>query len=194
MSQEMEIEYKNLLTKEEYDRLFEAFELTEEPKIVQENFYFDTPDFDLRNNRSALRIRKKADSAEVTLKTPKDNHLLETNEQIDLTEAEQFIKAGSLPLPESIKAQLLKEKVEVEEVALVTSLKTLRYEKQINDVLIVLDQSWYADTTDFELEIEATSESGGIEAMESILEKYHIKQRSTKNKIERAYEAAAKKQ
>ena len=57
MSQQMEIEFKNLLTKEEYTRLLTYFNIGPEQIVHQENHYFDTPNYDLKNAASGLRIR-----------------------------------------------------------------------------------------------------------------------------------------
>ncbi|WP_368895813.1 CYTH domain-containing protein, partial [Priestia megaterium] len=45
MKQEIEIEFKNIVTKEEFDRLRSHFQLTEDQFVSQENHYFDTPAF-----------------------------------------------------------------------------------------------------------------------------------------------------
>lgn len=184
----MEIEFKNLLTTAEYKRLFEAYKFGELTPVVQENLYFDTSDMTIKENQSALRIRMKEHSAEMTLKTPKNGHLLETNEDLTLSEAEEMIKAGTFTPPDSILNQLKSEGVTVDTVHLVTSLKTKRYEKEVNGCLIVLDQSWYGNTMDYELELEAPEHDKGKEMFYTILLENKIKERSTPNKIARAYQ------
>lgn len=59
MSETIEIEFKNLLTKVEYEKLLNAFNVKDEQIICQTNHYFDTPDFTLKDLGSALRIREK---------------------------------------------------------------------------------------------------------------------------------------
>ena len=66
----LEIEFKALLTKEEYHSLEDFFK--DQPPIRQTNHYIDTPDHAIRNHRMALRIRTLADRAELTLKVPQD--------------------------------------------------------------------------------------------------------------------------
>ena len=66
----LEIEFKTLLTKEEYDSLRDFFK--EQPPIRQTNHYIDTPDQAIRNHQMALRIRTLADRAELTLKVPQE--------------------------------------------------------------------------------------------------------------------------
>lgn len=56
----------------------------------QVNYYIDTPDFKLKQHRSALRIRVKDKQFEMTLKTPAEvglmeyNHIISINPEIDM--------------------------------------------------------------------------------------------------------------
>ncbi len=59
MTQEIEIEFKNLLTKSEFLKLSEALCMKEHDFKQQVNHYFDTKDFSLKQKKSALRIREK---------------------------------------------------------------------------------------------------------------------------------------
>src|SRR5699024_12529467 len=81
MLQEIEIEYKNMLTKDEYKRLLTAFPF---PKIAKHlvNYYFETKDMSLKNYRSALRIHKKNNVYYLTLKETHTKVLLETYDQL----------------------------------------------------------------------------------------------------------------
>lgn len=186
MIQELEIEFKNLLTKKEYHELFDAFNFENIEPIVQENFYFDTADMAIRQKHAALRIRTKDNSAKITLKTPQDGHLLETNETIPLKKAKSIIQKGAFTPPKSVLNQLSKEQVTVEKLQLIGSLKTKRVEKEYHGALLVLDQSWYGDTVDFELELEACDHDFGEELFYNILLNHKIPKRDTPNKIARA--------
>ncbi len=57
--QEIEIEFKNILTKQEFDTLLQWFQIKSEQFQPQTNYYFDTEDYLLKKNESALRIKKK---------------------------------------------------------------------------------------------------------------------------------------
>lgn len=59
MAQEIEIEFKNLLTKNEFEKLTQAYQLDNEDFVLQENHYFDTKSFALKHKGAALRIRKR---------------------------------------------------------------------------------------------------------------------------------------
>ena len=64
----LEIEYKTLLDKEEYQSLLPLFADTE--LVVQTNHYIDTPDQLMSKEKMALRVRTFTDQAELTLKVP----------------------------------------------------------------------------------------------------------------------------
>lgn len=190
MAQELEIEFKNLLSENEYQKLINYFEIDEKDYFIQENIYFDTSDFKLKQHHAALRIRIKNDFAEMTLKTPKENHLLETTLPLTLESARQLIDDKHF-LPTSEIAQTL-EKLGLntsEPVQLITYLKTKRAEKSLKDGLVVLDQSWYGNQSDYELEVEARDEQTGEKFFLQILESFDIPRRETKNKIQRAQDA-----
>ncbi len=74
MTQEIEIEFKNIVTKEEFDTLCKSFSI--EAFTKQVNHYFETPDFSLKEAGSALRIRHKGATYTLTLKQPAEIGLL----------------------------------------------------------------------------------------------------------------------
>ena len=87
----MEIEFKTSIEKDKYLELLELFDL-EENIYKQTNYYFDTDDLVLSNNKTVLRIRKKGGRYKVTLKRQSDvgafeNHVFITEEQaLDMIE------------------------------------------------------------------------------------------------------------
>ena len=91
----LEIEMKTLLTKEEYLRLQANF--SEILPITQKNYYLDTPDFYLRQNKIAMRIRTFEDSAELTIKIPQTVGNMEYNQALSLEEATKCLESGKLP-------------------------------------------------------------------------------------------------
>lgn len=191
MSQELEIEFKNLLSKKEYLQLVNHFELAKEDFFTQENSYFDTQQSDLKMQNAALRIRLKKDFAELTLKTPHQNHMLETTNILSLKDAKELLADKSFVPKGEIAANL--EKIGLKSntpVYLVANLKTKRAEKAIKDeFLVVLDQSWYDDKVDYELEVEANDEDKGNIFFLNILDYFSIPKRETKNKIQRAVDS-----
>ena len=72
MSQNIEIEFKNMLTEDEFHKFLTHFQITSTDFFKQENHYFDTKDFALKEHGCALRIREKKDRFEMTL----NSHIL----------------------------------------------------------------------------------------------------------------------
>ena len=97
MAQEIEIEFKNLVTQDEFSHLISHFHINDEDFTSQDNHYFDTPDYQLKDNQSALRIRHKSGTYTLTLKTPLKEDLLETNQQLSKQEADSLLSGDVFP-------------------------------------------------------------------------------------------------
>ncbi|MBC3697800.1 CYTH domain-containing protein, partial [Bacillus pumilus] len=82
MAQEIEIELKQLLMKEEFEQLKQHFQLKDSDFHTQTNYYFDTPQFDIKSQFAALRMREKNGQWVLTLKEPHEIGLLETHQTI----------------------------------------------------------------------------------------------------------------
>ncbi|SFB84076.1 Uncharacterized protein YjbK [Alkalibacterium subtropicum] len=191
MRQEVEIEYKNLLTKQEYDKLKAILFTDKASPQVQENYYFDTKDYRLKKAQCALRIRIKGNSAEMTLKTPFEGHHTETTLDISPKRARELITAGSFSLPKAIHSVLLQENISVQQdVFKIAQLKTERLEAVNPHSIIVLDKSYYSNQIDYELEVESDSKATGKKLFAQILNDHAIPERATQNKIARAFDAA----
>ena len=190
MAQEIEIEFKNLLTKTEYMQLLEALDFPQ-IGIVQENYYFETTAFDLKGQRAALRIRKKNNKYVLTLKEPHPEGLLETHDILTEQEADSWLKGNPIAKEHTTK-QLKKLQINLQDLQLFGSLRTERRELIFKHVLLVLDYSEYSNQSDYELELEAKSHSEGIIVFEELLNKYNIPKRKTPNKIERFFHSIGK--
>lgn len=186
MTQQVEIEFKNLLTKMEYERFLNEFNIDKKQIFTQENHYFDTTDFALKNLGTALRIRRKQDDYEMTLKQPAAVGLLETNQLITCEEALLAFQAGELPYGNIKKI--------IEEIGIPFSglkyfglLQTNRVEIEYTKGLLVLDHSQYLNKEDYELEFEAENFQEGKHIFLQLLNQYNIPLRKTENKIQRFY-------
>ncbi|AIM17442.1 MULTISPECIES: CYTH domain-containing protein [Neobacillus] len=186
MRQNIEIEFKNILTKKEYIRLLKAFDIKEEQIFSHENYYFDTPNFDLKKVGSALRIRKKQECFELTLKQPSNLGLLETTQTLTREEAIQAIQYNQLPSGE-IKDIIEELKIPYSNFVYFGLLKTNRVEINYLNGLLVLDHSSYLGKEDFEIELEVDNYSEGKEIFKKLLQYYEIPIRKTENKIQRFY-------
>ncbi|GKU81809.1 CYTH domain-containing protein [Niallia sp. NCCP-28] len=187
MTQNIEIEFKNLLTKKEYLQLKSHFDIKDEDLFKQENHYFDTSDFLLKKNKAALRIRKKQDFYELTLKQPHKDGLLETNKTLTPQESEDIFKTGAIKENQIINL-LAQMDIPSHNIQYFGSLSTIRAEKKIGNGLLVLDHSFYLNEEDFELEYEVTNRQKGLTDFERILQKFQIPKRQTKNKVQRFYD------
>lgn len=187
MVQELEIEFKNILDEEEYHRLLSVFSIDEDKQVVQENYYFDTPQFSLKDNGAALRIREKKGTYILTLKQPVERGLLETHQPLTEQEAKHMLNGG--PIVEGdITTILNKLMIDPMDITYFGSLKTLRAEVEYKEGLLVLDKSYYLNQVDYEVEYEVTDEVIGKQLFIELLKQYHIPIRKTDNKIRRFYE------
>lgn len=185
MTQEIEIEFKNLITVEEYRRLLHAYSFPQEGK-KQINYYFETPDQDLKKHGCALRIREKSDTYTLTLKEPHPNGLLETHDKIEAETCQKWIHGRITPQPFTSK-QLDRLGIQPENLKYMGNLETIRREISFKGTLLVLDISTYNHHMDYEFELEASNESLGSQLFESILTEQKIPKRNTPNKIKRFY-------
>lgn len=186
MSQNIEIEFKNLLTAEEFLMLQASFNIDPSQFKKQVNHYFDTPSFTLKNHGSALRIRKKGAEFEMTLKQPAAQGLLETNQFLSAKQAEEMLKSGIL-IDGVVKIEVLKMIGDSSSLLYFGSLTTERAEFAYKGGLLVLDHSYYLNTEDYELEYEVTNEAEGLRNFSALLAEMKIPVRKTENKIKRFF-------
>jgi uncharacterized protein YjbK len=187
MSETIEIEFKNLLTKVEYETLLKAFHVEEKAVFSQTNHYFDTPEFTLKDKGSALRIREKNNSFEMTLKQPADIGLLETTQVLSANDFQLEIEYHEFPKG-IVQDRLEQLKVIVNTIEYFGSLTTRRVEFPYKDGLLVLDHSLYLNTEDYEIEYEAEDFQHGQIVFQELLKQYEIPIRITPNKIARFYQ------
>ncbi|MGM8364374.1 CYTH domain-containing protein [Virgibacillus sp. W0181] len=186
MSQEIEIEYKMLLTEQEHTRLLVALPFPEVP-CKQTNYYFETKTLELKDLGCALRIREKNDKYQLTLKEPHPDGLLETHDSLSKKEACSWIN-GNINDDKYTMKRLIGKNINIAQLICYGSLVTERRQFQNNDILYVLDYSTYNGYADWELEIEAPSKESGLEAFHSLLQKYAITEKETPNKISRFFQ------
>ena len=185
MSQELEIEFKNKLSAKEYYDLLEHFEASEDDYFTQENHYFDTDLWELKGLHAGLRIRVLHDAAELTLKTPLKDHLLETTDSLSLTESKKLLLENKIISTGQVAKKLRELAIEPNDVHLIGSLITKRFEKKTAKGLFVLDKSFYGKQIDFELEFEVQEAKQGKIDFDTFLKTHHLKKIPSQNKIVR---------
>ncbi|MCM3386543.1 CYTH domain-containing protein [Ureibacillus chungkukjangi] len=185
MAQELEIEFKNILTKQQYENLIKKFQVTDEMIIRQTNHYFDTMDFHLKKLFSGLRIRETKKRIVCTLKerTAENTHL-ETTDEISKEQADSML-AGKGFFAESVKAKLLLLGVQVDQLKVFGTLTTDRVELSYKGGTIVFDHSFYLNCDDYEVEYETDEESLGKEIFEQFLKDNNIPKQVADKKIAR---------
>lgn len=186
MSENIEIEFKNMLTAAEFQRLTNYFNVKNSDFKTQINHYFDTYSFSLKEKGSALRIREKGTRYEMTLKQPAASGLLETNQPLSSEEAQETIRTGHL-VEGVVKDALSKLIQGVDDLHYFGSLTTERAEFDFKGGLLVLDHSYYLNMEDYEIEYEVTNEKEGLTIFSAFLNELQIPVRPTDNKIKRFY-------
>jgi uncharacterized protein YjbK len=187
MSQNIEIEFKNLLLEDEFNKMINHFHLTSTDFFKQENHYFDTKDFSLKQHRCALRIREKKDHFEMTLKEPHPDGLLETNENLSPKYAHQLLNGNQMK-DGIIKNQISALNINTDDLLYFGSLLTERTEFTYQGGLLVLDCSSYLNTKDYEVEYEVSHQDHGKSIFLNLLAELNIPIRKTDNKVKRFYD------
>ncbi|MBC2014759.1 CYTH domain-containing protein [Listeria welshimeri] len=186
MVKELEIEFRNLLTKEEYDRLVENFRVKEDDFFEQTNYYLDTANFGLKERNSALRIRKVETQYQLTLKTPEARGLMETTQILGDDQATAIISGANIPVGQ-VRDMLIEIGINHEDLQVFGSLKTIRAEKDYKKGLLVFDKNFYSSISDFDLEYEVSDYDKGKEIFDKLLKEYQITNHPAENKVARFY-------
>ena len=178
----LEIEYKTLLTKNEYQQLLPLF--SDITATKQTNYYIDTADFSIRDAKMALRVRAFENRAELTLKIPQQVGNMEYNQSLTLEECHTLINTCVLPEGE-IRILLTHAAINLDELKVLGSLTTIRYGKETTIGLMALDENHYFDKTDYELELEVIDAEMGKEQFNHFLQAHHIHYKYAKPKVAR---------
>lgn len=183
---EIEIEFKNKLTKSEYNGLKNKWFPSEQP-ITQINHYFETEDFQLKENRAALRIREKNRTFIATLKEDQGDYFLETHLPLSKNDYHAWID-GHILVKNDLFNRLKQLNIDIEQLSYKGYLTTHRLQTKRDKMIIALDHSEYNGQEDYEIELEAENEEEGKKYFRKFLLEHHINERPSKNKIERFFE------
>ncbi|MDA1906119.1 CYTH domain-containing protein [Bacillus cereus] len=190
MTQEIEIEFKNIVTEEEFNTLCKSFSI--EGFMKQVNHYFETPNFSLKETGSALRIRHKGETYTLTLKQPAEVGLLETHQVITADEARLMMETNTI-IQGAVVDQLHKLQIPVSALTYMGSLTTERAETLFEGGTLVFDHSFYYNHDDYEIEFEVQDEEAGKAAFIHLLKQHDIPIRHTNNKVKRFFLAKQNK-
>ena len=192
MAQQIEIEFKNLLTKQQYEVLLNAFSIEDSQIHRQINHYFDTPTQHLKNLSSGLRIRIMETEIECTLKEKSAEHQhLETTDIMNEKQAEAMLNGKGIEAP-SVTQRLNTLQVPMQLLSCFGTLTTDRVEIPYKGGLLVFDHSFYLHCDDYEVEYETTDELDGQSVFEQFLQQFNIEKQKTPKKIARFMNALQK--
>lgn len=188
MAQEIEIEFKSMLTENEFNLLHRQLPFPKQP-VVQTNYYFETEQFALKNHQSALRIREKNDCFTLTLKEPHPEGILETHDSMSRDDVNLWLQGSPVPQT-NVTKQLQILGILEDSLRYYGALTTERLFYRENEIDYMLDKSFYHGIVDYELEIEARSKEAGLGALHNLLKKYNIVERKAQPKIARFFAVA----
>lgn len=178
----LEIEYKTLLNKDDFNRLSPQF--AQVAPVTQTNYYFDTAAFDMKASRMSLRIRTFDDRAELTLKVPKKVGNLEHNHDLTLEEAKNIIQTNHFPKI-AFFDHIRENGVDPAALKCFGHLTTTRREMKTSIGLMALDSNQYAGKQDYELELEVEDADKGKTDFDRFLAQNHIHFKYAKSKVAR---------
>lgn len=188
MPKDVTIEFKTLLTKAEYDRIYSKYK--ECPGNLQTNYYFDTKRFTLKASDAALRVKKR-DNLVLTFERKKGYNFQRIDEDITEEQFKDLIEKGIIP-SEKIAAEV-NDIIKGQNIINFMNLSTYRISFPYKKGRLSLDRCEYVDSVDYELEYEATTrEKGKLEFVE-IIKEFNIAYKKSQVKLKRAYDALRKK-
>jgi len=178
---EQEIEFKNLLTKAEFERFITYFELKPSDFHKQTNYYYDTADQYFKEKKMGFRLRVLPNRNELTLKIPVQDHVMEEKTKL-LSNAEREAIIHHLHFP---TVPFLEPLVDKGPLICIGSMQTNRAKIEMDNGILFLDHSLYSQTEDFEVEYESKDVENGQKFFLHLMKKHSIPIRYTDKKIAR---------
>lgn len=183
MSQFIEKEIKTALTLNQYHTLRQHFNLSEKDCIIQENYYFDTIDNQLKQLGIGLRLRLSEQSCEFTLKKRLSEYdTLEITDTLTLSTARQHLLTQTFPIGQ-VADYLQTLHISLTALQQIGYLKNERLECENDAGLWVLDKSHFKTGVSYELEFEYTTDTA---AFFELLSQFHISYITLPTKLARA--------
>lgn len=184
MSKDVEIEFKNILSEAEYQKIFDAFEFDKKEPNMQTNIYFDTPDNALAQIKTAVRLRRTSTYNHLTLKQPlSDQKTLETTESLSDAVSDQIEDTGCMPNTDEIGKTLYNLGVLTKKLGTIGKFETIRYEAEWHGHTIALDHVKFAHFSDYELEMETDDFEQGASDFKAFLQEFEIVERPSLQKV-----------
>lgn len=181
MHKEIEIEFKNLLTKEEFHQLLAHFHIQQTDFHTQTNYYYDTPNNYFKDKKIGFRMRVLANRNELTIKVPEQQHMMtETTQYISTAERDAILNTLSFP-----NVPFLEQIKDEGDLSCIGNMQTNRAQINFKDGILFFDHSLYSQTEDFEIEYESKDIENGERTFLHLLKTHQIPVRHTDKKIAR---------
>ena len=168
MSNNIEIEAKVILSRQDYKKVFDTLKTKITDTHTQTNFYIDSQDRVLKKNDIALRIREYNRTYVLTCKTPLSEGLLEKNQELSEKVALEMINLNRFPSG-GIQDFLELLDIDVYNLEVLATLTTRRNELSIDSSKISLDENTYGNKVDYEIEVEDSAMKLAEDRIEEIL-------------------------
>lgn len=178
MINNLEIEYKCLVNREQFEKLSNLY--PNKTFIRQKNTYYDTKTNDLQQKKCALRIREKEGTFLVTLKTPAENGHHEYEYYVTENSPTMFSKGEIV--------SILHELNIYDEMIAIAECVTYRAVVETELAELCFDINEYNGFVDYEIEYEQKVDHDGKKEFNKILSKINLN--FTKNcasKIKRTF-------
>lgn len=187
MAKDIVVEFKTLLTKEEYNSILEKYK--NYSGNLQVNYYFDTKRFTLKASDAMLRVKER-DGLTLTLERKKGYTLQRIDEPITKEQFNTLIDTGKIPV-EKIANDLM-DIIKDQNVINFMSFSTYRVSFPYKKGKISLDKCEYVGVVDYELEYEATNREVGKLEFINLIKDFNINYKKSQVKLKRAYDALRK--
>lgn len=177
----IENEFKVMLTAEQYEQIHSMFARSWSRELEQVNYYYDTPELEMSEKHITVRVRRVSGGYFLQMKLPAESA---GNGAVSRVELEKELSG----LPQQISGEELRELSgwKLPDVSLLGELSTRRSVKFFDGAEIDLDKSEYFGRTDYELEVEYTSEAAALGILDMIKSKVPLDmQAPTMGKIRR---------
>lgn len=158
MEKHIEKEYKILVSKTDFYKLLEKYDIS---FVTQINYYYDTLTMDIIRNRGAMRIRAKNETYLFTLKQPAGDVILEY---------ECYVEDASIHSLNKLEIHNTLTSLGIHPpFQLITTMTTHRAMYICDDYELCFDINEYADITDYEIEYEFKRDHDGYTTFNQIL-------------------------
>lgn len=178
------VEFKSLITEEEYNKLIDLFKGNKTD--TQTNHYFDTPRFSLKALDVSLRVRER-NNYELTLKRKKGYSVNVTTVEISKEDFE-LMKNSSIITNQEIQNEL-QSMIGDQKLINFLSLSTYRTYFPFKSGVLFIDKSEYLGVTDYEIEFSASSYNIGKRDFIELINEFGIQYKKAEKKIKRAFNA-----